>query len=450
MIAFNMLKSTRRKIFYTLVVLFIVLGAGIIAYADGWRLDFATWHMEKVGQIYVRSFPNDAALTVDGKAVQNQSGFISRGTLIDNLLPRTYTLTLTKPGFVPWHEEIAVAPAIVAELKYAVLVPQNATMVFMGPLIAGFPTKFGVVTQAANGTVSLDGSPLANGILLPQNDQAITASMPEIIIQSSHNGPYYAENLETGKSYNLSALFLKNNINLKTASSVVRDGYASLVVAVSPTTTAILDETAGTMAAVVHASSGVAFVSPPAIAPSGIIWAGFTQARGTSALYQYDPAADTVTHSSSSLPGQTTKIDLIRDSHFAVLQSNGDLFTYDADTQTFKSLASDVLDFSVSEDGTMLAARERASIEIFALNGTDYWRLNLPDHPRIQDLSWYRDDRHIFVAYPDHVSFLDLADQSLVNIVTIGTGILPHYDGDANALYMLDNVRNLIRFDFPN
>jgi hypothetical protein len=67
----------------------------------------------------------------------------------------------------------------------------------------------------------------------------------------------------------------------------------------------------------------------------------------------------------------------------------------------------------------------------------------------LRNLIWYRDDRHLFLAYHDNVSFLDLADATLANVITVSTGIVPIYDASANALYMLDKGRNLIRFDFP-
>jgi hypothetical protein len=449
MIALDMLRSTRRKIFYILVAIFLALGTGIVSYANGWRLDIGRWRVEKVGEIYVRSFPDDATVSINGKPARNQTSFISRGTLIDNLLPRTYTLALAKPGFAPWHENIAVAPSLVAELKFAVLVPQNATTVFMGPLTQAFPTKFGIVTQAADNTIRLNGTPLATGILVARDNQSIAASLPEILVRSSRDRSYYGEDLDAGKRYNLSALFAAHGVDLMTASSVVRDGYASLLVAMNFSTVTIFDETAGSVAASVHASSGVAFATPPVAAPSGIAWSGYMGTRDTSMLYRYDPASGSVTQSSSTLTGQTAQLAWIAGSNFAVLQNTGELYRYDADTQTFTDLASDVLAVSISGDGAMLAARERKSIEVFALDGADYWRLNPPDLETIQNLIWYRDDRHLFVAYPNHISFLDLADASLANVATIGTGILPRYDPGANALYMLDNERNFIRFDFP-
>ena len=79
----------------------------------------------KAGGIYVRSYPKTAQITLNGKPVQNQSAFLSPGTFISGLFPKTYTLTLTAAGYDAWTETPQVVPSLVTEMKYAVLVPEN-------------------------------------------------------------------------------------------------------------------------------------------------------------------------------------------------------------------------------------------------------------------------------------------------------------------------------------
>jgi hypothetical protein len=124
-----MTRSTRRRIFYILVVLFIIVGTTVVFYADGWRLDLENWHVTKIGGIYVRSYPEGALIYLDGKPVQNQTGFLSPGTLISDLLPRTYSVALKSAGYDDWQENASVSPSQVVQFKYAVLVPQDGTPV---------------------------------------------------------------------------------------------------------------------------------------------------------------------------------------------------------------------------------------------------------------------------------------------------------------------------------
>lgn len=122
-----MTRSARRRIFYALLALFLVAGTGVVLYAEGWRIDFATWRVAKVGGIFIHSFPDYASITVDGEPVQNQSGFLTGGTLVSNLLPRQHSVTLTASGYEDWHENARVLPSLVVQFKYAVLVPKAPT-----------------------------------------------------------------------------------------------------------------------------------------------------------------------------------------------------------------------------------------------------------------------------------------------------------------------------------
>ena len=82
--------TTRRIIFYALVVLFLVSGGGVLLYANGWRLDPETFAVRKTGGVYIESVPRDAEILLNGKAVRNASGLISSGTLVSGLLPRAH------------------------------------------------------------------------------------------------------------------------------------------------------------------------------------------------------------------------------------------------------------------------------------------------------------------------------------------------------------------------
>src|ERR1035441_2686736 len=124
--------QTRKRIFYVFILLFVVIGAVVVLYAEGWRINLSTLEAEKAGGIYVRSYPNNAQITLSGKPVQNQSAFLSPGTFISGLFPKTYTLTLSASGYDAWTESTPVVPSLVTEMKYAVLVPKTATNVATG------------------------------------------------------------------------------------------------------------------------------------------------------------------------------------------------------------------------------------------------------------------------------------------------------------------------------
>ncbi len=111
-------------LFYAFCIAFLLLGTGTVLYAQGWRFDVNTWSIKKVGGIFIKIYPRNASILLDGIPVQNASWLLQSGTFINNLFPRTYALTLRKEGFHPWTRHITVTPSFVAEVSNAVLVPR--------------------------------------------------------------------------------------------------------------------------------------------------------------------------------------------------------------------------------------------------------------------------------------------------------------------------------------
>jgi hypothetical protein len=320
---------TRRKIFYTLVVLFFVLGGGVVFYAQGWRLDFSTWHFEKIGGIYIRSYPQDASIYLNGKSIENQSGFLSPGTLISDLLPRTYNVSLKSTGYDNWEENASVLPSLVVQFKSAVLIPQNAT-------------------PAATGTLK----------------QFILATPTSTTIDPS-------------------------------------DPNQKIVV-------------------------------------------------GTGKISIYN-IADATTTIAVRVYGKNAETKWITGNLIGILQNDGELYIYDTDAQSLRKLADDVKDFSATADGSMIAALENNSLEVFSLNDAGiYYRFNLPNTTAATHVIWYKDDTHLFVVYSNYISFLDLADNALTNFTTVADGTKPIYDAQANTLFITNLSGKIVQYDFPN
>jgi hypothetical protein len=319
-----MTRSLRRKLFYALLALFILVGGGGVFYAEGWRIDFATWSIGKVGGIYIRSFPQNASIYIDNQPVQNQSGFLSRGTVIANLLPRTHTIALTADGYSDWHENATVLPAFVTQYKYAVLVP----------------TK----TLSASSTAE-----------------------PPAPVMTLVNPANPNQKIVTGK----------NTVSL------------------------------------------------------------FDVARATTTFM-------------TPLRGTNAAANWIDPNTFGLLQTDGELYSYTLGTDAPKKLADDVINFAATDDGSMIAALERSSLEVFSLNGdNNYYRFNIPDVTHATKLIWYQDRTHLFVIYPDHISFLDLADNDLANFIMVARGTQPRYDAKSNSLFIVNPNGTLVRYQFP-
>jgi hypothetical protein len=115
----------RRILFYSLSVLFILLGTAAIFYSNGWRFDVETFEINKLGAMFFESIPKDAAITIDKNKFDFRSGILKSGTLVANLFPKNYTVKITKDGYQTWIKEVEVFPSLVTEIPPIVLLPEN-------------------------------------------------------------------------------------------------------------------------------------------------------------------------------------------------------------------------------------------------------------------------------------------------------------------------------------
>ena len=447
----------RRILFYGLFALFLVLGTAITLYAQGWRIDLATFKTEKVGAIFVESSPSDAQITLNGKQVQNTNGFLSRGTLISNLFPKNYTLSLKEPGYADWTENAMVAPTLVTEMKYAVLVPVNASSASPAEDVTGFFEAGGnVATENSAGAIMMGTTTIAHGMIKSYGSDFTT------IVTRSSLGIYFAYDLVNGTSTSITALLRKESVPQSSVTAITVNPYDSANIFVeTPSRFYTIDlatgAPGGTIGPFATAKPGEVLEHPLAISSSWLAWAGYSNASDTSRIIVYDPFSGDTIDSSLILPGRITSLQWIRSTLLGVLGADGKLYRYDIPSETLTKMADDVKSFYPTQDGSAVATLEGSSIEIFSLtrpaNQGGYYRFNLPDIGSIRSLTWYHDNNHLFVTYPTHVSFLDLADLSVRNFTDVSgmaTDTSPVYDAQENALYLIDQGGRLIRFNFPS
>ncbi len=443
-----MTQRIRKQIFYTLVTLFFIVGAPVVLYSQGWRFDIETWQANKVGGIFVQSSPDDAKIELDGRPIENKSMFFSRGTLISNLFPKTYKLSLTKDGYNAWHETAAVSPSLVAGFKYAVLVPQNATTVAVGPVQNFFIANHGLLTiQDENGLISFNKASIKNGLLIDKNSDGNA-----IIEKNLITGKYLLYKSQSSSTIDLTAILVKSGMAKNDSLDIFFDPHDSWnIIAANSSRIWNIDIVTTKATLVRKMVIGKTHSTIIATSPSTIAWTESKNLEPSSTITTYDKSSEKII-ASTTLPGNNIEIQWIKDNTFGFLQNDGRLYLYDADSQTIKKIADDVRNFVASGDGSSVVTLENRSMEIIPLSDIsddNYYRFNLPDIASIQKVSWYKDNMHLFLEYSDHVSFLDVKDSGLNNVTIIGRGTTPRYDANNNTLYLIDPAKSLIRFDFP-
>ena len=119
-------RKTRRLLFLGLAVIFLILTPSLIFYSQGWRIDFQTWSFTRTGALYIKAAPNSAEVYIEGK-LTSKTDFIFGTTLLENLLPDTYHVSVQKQGYITWEKILQTTQHEVTEAKNIVLFPESVS-----------------------------------------------------------------------------------------------------------------------------------------------------------------------------------------------------------------------------------------------------------------------------------------------------------------------------------
>jgi hypothetical protein len=437
----------RRALFYVLTLIFLILGTSVVFFAQGWRMDLPSFHISKVGGIYVHSYPENADIFLNGRSMQNQSGFLSRGTLISNLFPKTYHLALTAAGYDDWNENVAVDPSLVADHQYAVLIPASAAYAATDTVASFDAGTNGILSESSSGKIMVNGKTIGSGKMI-----AVSPDMRSLIFQTSNGAIVFAD-LAEATTTNVSELFAEKGFSpvpeVQFSFDPSDDGAVFAVNAQKVEWFEMRENSGVTVSA---ASKGTVITGNLAVSPSTAAWTHLLGKNDTasSTLVFYDLSLKTIATTTVALGSPVKELSWVTGNLLGILSQDGSFFLYDTNQRTLQKIADDVRSASATQDGSRIAALESRSLEIFTLGDpSGYYRFNLPNVADAQGTAWYRDDDHLFIFYADHVAFLDLEDAGLTNYATVARGTSPQYNPDANALYLIDPQSRLIQFNFP-
>ncbi len=422
---------TRHHLFNALLVSFFVIGAILLLYVNGWRFDFKTFRPMKVGAIFVRSFPPGAQISLDKKTVKNDSGFFQSGTLINGLFPKTYALDLSANGYEPWHENITVSPALVAEAKYAVLIPKNAEAVTTSTTEHFWILGSDLVVEKSNGALMDNGEKLG----VTGEVMGWTSNFENILTYDQKTGVYAWNSRPDNSHINVTSLLKKVGFNLKRDFKITVDPENNKKMMVVQSDALYTFDTGSGKLTAVRKAKGMMLDN--AIASTFLFaWTEFNPSANTSTLVVYDKFLGKAQSDSPTLKGKIAKIQWVSNNRIGILQNDGAFSLYDLQKDETTKIADDVKDFVFTENGGAVAALEHSALEVFVFNqDKDYYRFRLPGMDSIQSISWYGDGSHLFVSYPENVRFLDLKDSALKNLAVVRETSLARYNQKDNTFY---------------
>ncbi len=109
-------KPLRRLLYLSFMLVFIILAPLFIAYSLGYRYRWDTNMVEKNGAFYIKSYPRDADIYLDGKPSRHRTP-----DQITEIRPGSYLVTIIKESLVPWQKKLKVLPGETTFIQDVVL-----------------------------------------------------------------------------------------------------------------------------------------------------------------------------------------------------------------------------------------------------------------------------------------------------------------------------------------
>ncbi len=444
-----MTTAYRNTVFYLLVLLFFVLGGVFVLYSQGYRFDFETLRLTKVGAIYVSSTPKDARIFLNNTEIHNQSWLLQDGTFINTLFPKRYAVALTAAGYKDFHRTVVVSPSFVTEVKNVLLIPLRPTEVVRPSSGAFFDfavTGAGLATQDTDGTITFASTTASSSILL-----GVTHAGDGLLSYHTPSRAFIWSLPSRHLSYRLGAVAVPAQGVSSTNSPVVVDPFESDSVivksgqqlfAVSPSTNE-KEQLATFTATSTYQPHTLSF------AEDTIAWSTYNPRTGTSHLTMHTKAAAGSVRIDQSVQGKTLQLTLLNNSTAALLQDTGELYLFNLGSRTATKIATEVHAFAFSPNRGFVLAATQKTIELIALNEKTL-SVSFPfaQSPHIVNLAWHSDNQHVFATFDDGtVRLLDTKDTLLQGFDEVGVGTHSAYDIKTNALYMIRDGA-LVKYEF--
>jgi len=118
-----MTKSSRRKLFYVLSVIFIVATPLLVFYSLGYTLNIFEARIGRVGSIFVKSERRGISIFLNNRLIKET--LFATGSILSGIEPGVYLLRVEKNGYYSWSKTVEVKPEIVTELRNVLLIPKN-------------------------------------------------------------------------------------------------------------------------------------------------------------------------------------------------------------------------------------------------------------------------------------------------------------------------------------
>jgi hypothetical protein len=431
---------TRRIFFWSLIPCFLVGGAGIVAYSQGYRIDMKTHAVTKIGALYVRGYPRNATITLDGEPLNTGSWWpLQSGTLYGGLVPGSYKLHAEADGFRTWDSNVTIRPSLVTERKSLILFPGTASTV---------PTMASTSFSAIDAPDSLDDI-----VLVPVGKDVTEIGGVEL----------------AGSYIGTSGGRIATTLSQKQGKKVTRilrfqspDADAATTVAYTGDVLGVMDDSvvvreSATQVAAYLIGNGTRSVIATTSAPQVIgnilhtsSYDAWEQHTATSSKLVVQPHGQARIVVPISYP---INIDPAG-SQIGVRDRAGSLWLVNPQTGAAKEIANRAVIARWRADGSSVAAVIDDQLEVIGIKeNVPHGKLTgtLAKGDAVNSITWYPDGEHLFVALKDTLLFVDIMEGGSTEQHTYRLSLQgPWAFSDTDKTLYAYTGREVARYVFPN
>jgi len=424
--------KTRIVLFYLFVAAFLIGGTGVLLYSYGWRFSTETKTFQKIGAIYIKTNVRDTAITINGKPYKDAAGILQSGTLISNLLPKTYRVEITKDGYHTYHKTLTVKPSQVEELLNVQLIPKQIERTFIAP------TK---------GTRLVDTMQTAD----------------KMILQDTATGIYYLydkTNASSTLNLSLAAANAQRGLKIKKVSFVPFKPTQFVIEDASGLK--LFDSEKKTVEVLLKGSLATWNMQDSTIVGVELVGTGVrprTQRAFTLNLIFKSKALLGELNAHIATTTVITALSTTGSGSMAFSDTAYALSLFDPKTKTIRRVSSNVTSFTFSPDGKKLAfveaTGEASVLFIEDFNGDirkkagEIIAIALPQEKPVQTVHWHRDSYHLLIEWTGELAITELDDRKPLNTFLLISGFTDYrYVAENDSVYFIDNKGiNTIRIE---
>ncbi len=437
----------RRRLLAFFIVLFIIIGAVVILYSQGYRLDTSSFSLTKIGAVYIESYQNPINIYLNDTYYKDKSGLLTKGTLISSVIPKKYHLSIQKDAFLEYTKNIEIFPSQVVRFFNILLVPKNVS--------------YATTTIASSSHIVLDDL-ITRGALTHEKTskgiQFAVQSIPADSTQASSTSLSLNKTLALISKQRFSQfLFYSNNPSelLATSSSGIyriqttEPSVTLLSSSTLPYAYVIQDNVLTFVAPQIQTATTTKTKQPKETNPRAV----FIRIDINSGTTTQIPLA--TEQRVQSITSLYTKNNLI-----AFITTDKSLTLYDTDKKREVVVSQNAISALFSPDGKKLLYRGedgkarvyfiQDELETMDAKEGDTLQLSLVNASNIQNIAWYQDAAHLILMYPEQIMLAEVTKKEPNNHFPIWRGSYQRatYASDQNILTIASSTTEITQIDF--